>query len=104
MKPGLGSTDRSGPAEVRLAVRLVPRGGADRVDRVTEEGELQVRVAAPPVGGAANAALVKLLAAELDLPRSAVRLVAGATGRRKLVVLEGVAPQEMIRRWPGLRL
>src|SRR5664279_4393927 len=39
---------------VRFAVRLMPRGGADRVDGVSEEGVLQARVAAPAVGGAAN--------------------------------------------------
>ncbi len=41
----------------RLAVRLVPRGGADRVDGVGEDGVLRARVAAPPVEGAANEAL-----------------------------------------------
>jgi uncharacterized protein YggU (UPF0235/DUF167 family) len=95
---------RPHPAEARFAVRLLPRGGADRVDGVSEEGELQARVAAPAVGGAANAALVRLLAAELDVPRGSVRLVAGAAGRHKLVTVEGVAPEILTHRWPGLRV
>ena len=65
---------------------------------------LTVRVAAPPVEGAANQALLRLLAAELDVPRRDVRLVAGAGGRSKLVVVDGVDPGLVLRRWPGLRL
>lgn len=91
-------------SEVRFAVRLTPRGGDDRVDGVSPEGELQARVSAPAVGGAANAALVRLIAAELDLPRSSVRLVAGATGRHKLVVVEGIPAEGLVQRWPGLRV
>lgn len=82
----------------------MPRGGLDRVDGVSDEGVLQARVAAPAVGGAANAALVRLLADELDLPRSAVRLVAGATGRHKLVMVDGISPVAVAQRWPGLRV
>jgi hypothetical protein len=96
--------DRTRRSEVRFAVRLTPRAGADRVDGVNDEGVLQARVSAPPVGGAANAALVRLLADELNVARSAVRLVAGATGRHKLVVVEGVSPEEIAARWPGLKL
>lgn len=68
------------------------------------DGVLRARVAAPAVEGAANNALVRLIAAELDLPRSRVRLVAGASGRQKLIVVEGVAPGVVEARWPGLRL
>lgn len=89
-------------AEVRLAVRLTPRGGRDAVDGV-RDGVLLVRVAAPPVDGAANVALARLLADELGLPRNAVRLVAGAAGRRKVVALDGEGIAEVARRrWPGV--
>ena len=95
---------RQRPPEVRFAVRLTPRGGDDRVDGVSDEGVLQARVSAPAVGGAANMALVRLIADELDLPRTAVRLVAGATGRRKLIVVEGVSPEGVVLHWPGLKV
>jgi uncharacterized protein len=91
------------PHEVRFAVRLTPRAGSDAVDGVIE-GALKVRVAAPPVEGAANQALLRLLAEVLGIARRDVRLVAGAAGRQKLVVVEGVAPEDLVARWPGLRV
>ena len=91
-------------ASVRFAVRLLPRGGTDRVDGVSEDGVLQARVSAPAVGGAANTALVRLLADELDVSRTSVRLVAGATGRHKLIVVDGLAPQDVANRWPGIKV
>jgi uncharacterized protein YggU (UPF0235/DUF167 family) len=65
---------------------------------------LRVRVAAPPIEGAANQALLRFLADELGVARRAVRLVAGAAGRRKLVVVEGVTREEVLSRWPDLRV
>jgi len=91
-------------AEVRFSVRLTPRGGADRVDGVDDAGELRARVAAAAVDGAANDALVRLLASELGAARSEVRIVTGATSRRKLVAVAGVTPETLIARWPGLRV
>jgi uncharacterized protein len=85
----------------RLTVRLTPRGGADRVEGAGEGGVLHVRVAAPPVDGAANEALCRLLARELALPRGAVRVVAGATGRRKLVEVDADGAT-LAAAWPGL--
>lgn len=81
----------------------MPRSAADGIEGVVE-GALRVRVTAPPTGGAANEALLRLLAVELGLPRRAVRLVAGASGRRKLVAVEGIRPEELAVRFPGLAL
>ena len=49
-----------------------------------------MRLQAPPVDGAANAALVDLLAGSLGVPRRAVRIVAGASSRSKTVDVDGV--------------
>jgi uncharacterized protein YggU (UPF0235/DUF167 family) len=68
------------------------------------DGVLRVRVAAPPIEGAANQALLRVLADELGVARRAVRLVAGAAGRQKLVVVEGVSRDEILSRWPDLRV
>jgi len=92
------------PGSVRFAVRLTPRGGADRVEGVSEEGALIVRVAAPAVDGAANEALVRLLARELGVPPSAIRLVAGLTSRNKVAAVSGIEVVQPARRWPGLKV
>ncbi|HEV8545741.1 MAG TPA: DUF167 family protein [Candidatus Limnocylindrales bacterium] len=89
--------------DVRFAVRLIPRSGASHVDGVVD-GILRVRVAAPAVAGAANQALVRLLADELGVGPRSVRLVAGAAGRQKLIVVDGVDAETIVARWPGLRV
>ena len=61
-------------------------------------------MAAPPIGGAANQALLRLIAAELGVARKDVRLVAGAAGRQKLVVVDNVSADDVQRRWPGIRV
>ena len=68
------------------------------------DGILRAHVSAPAVAGAANQSLLRLLADELDVPRRAVRLVAGAAGRQKLIVVDGVSPEAVVARWPGLRV
>jgi uncharacterized protein YggU (UPF0235/DUF167 family) len=67
------------------------------------DGVLRARVAAPPVEGAANTALLRLIADELDVPRGDVRLVGGVTGRSKVVAVDGVDPARVQERWPGIR-
>lgn len=90
-----------GTAMVRFTVRLTPRGGMDRIDGVID-GVLRVRVASPPVDGAANEALVRLLAGALGVSRGRVRLVSGASGRVKVVAVEGADAGALRARWPGL--
>jgi uncharacterized protein (TIGR00251 family) len=87
---------------VRFAVRLTPRGGRDAVEGAGEDGALRCRVAAPPVEGAANEALVRLLARELGVGRGAVVIVGGETARTKQVALDGVGEADLHARWPGL--
>jgi hypothetical protein len=89
--------------DVRFAVRLTPRAGSDHVDGVVD-GVLRVRVAAPAVEGAANQSLLRLLATELGVGRRSVRLVAGAAGRQKLIVVDGLRPEAVVARWPGLKV
>lgn len=90
-----------GDAEIRFGVRLTARGGADRVEGV-EEGWLRCRVSAPAVDGAANEALLRLLAGELGLPRSGIRIESGAKARRKIVCVDAVVRPRLAARWPGL--
>lgn len=57
-----------------------------------------MRLAAPPVDGAANEELVRFLAERLDVPRRAIHLVTGRTGRRKTVDVDGLTDEEALRR------
>ena len=79
-------------------MRLTPRGGRDRIDGWTtdEAGRavLKARVSVPPVDGEANAALERLLAKALGLPRTAVRLTAGASARLKQLEIQGITQAE----------
>ena len=68
------------------------------------DGVLRARVTSPAVAGAANQALIRLLADELGVGRRSVRIVAGAAGRQKLVVVDDVSPDAVIARWHGLKL
>ena len=99
------SADRGG---VRLALRVTPGAGRSGVFGPVDIGDgrtaLAVKVAAPPVEGAANEALVALLAKELGVAKSAVTLVSGATSRLKVVrVADCPAPKiaAWAARWPG---
>jgi uncharacterized protein YggU (UPF0235/DUF167 family) len=68
------------------------------------DGVLRVRVTAPPVDGAANSALVRLLARELGVGASAISIETGARSRVKRVLVAGVGAAPVRERWPGLRL
>ena len=89
---------------VRLAVRLTPRGGANRIEGVGRDGMLRVRVAAPPEHGRANEALVRLLADEIGVAAGAVAIVRGTSGRQKWLRIDAVVADELKARWPGVRL
>lgn len=90
-------------SEVRVPVRLTPRAGRDAIDGVMD-GVLRCRVSAPPVDGAANAALVLLLASVLGIPKGPVRIVSGETSRSKVVAIDAVKREAIVARWPGLRV
>ena len=90
-------------SETRFSVRLTPRADRDAIDGV-EDGVLRARVSSPPVDGAANAALVRLVASELDVPKGSVRIVSGASSRSKVVAVDGVGREAIVARWPGLRV
>jgi len=70
-----------------ITVRVHPRASRART-RLTGDG-LEVWVTAPPVGGAVNAAVLKAVAAHLEVPVSSVRLKSGAGARTKLVEVRG---------------
>jgi uncharacterized protein len=79
---------------ILLNVRVVPRASNSEI--VGEhDGSLKVKVSSPPVGGAANSEVVRLLAKSLGLPRSAVTLVSGLTSKTKQMRIDGVTAAEI---------
>ena len=72
-----------------LSIRVIPRAPRARVDG--ERGRaIVIRLAAPPVDGAANPALIAFLAGALDVPRRQVTIVSGERSRDKRVRIEGL--------------
>ena len=80
----------------RIAVRVHPRAGRNEIAG-ERDGVLIVRVTAPPVEGKANDAVRKLLAKQLGIAPSRVSVVRGATGRDKLVEIDGLE-SDVVRR------
>ncbi len=78
---------------VTFTVQVIPRSSRDAVAGV--QGDvLRVKLTAPPVEGAANAALIEFLARQLDVRRSAVSIVGGNRSRSKLIRVEGVTRKQ----------
>jgi uncharacterized protein len=73
----------------RIEVRLRPRGSKDELSGI-RDGVLQAKVTAPPVGGAANKALCKLIAKRLGVATSRVSVVRGQKSREKVVQVDGI--------------
>ena len=73
-----------------LAVRVTPRAGRNRIAEVLSDGTVKIQLTAAPVDGEANARLIAFLAKVLDVARSNIEIVAGATGRDKLVSIVGM--------------
>ncbi len=82
---------------VTFAVRVVPRSSRNQIVGV-EGGALKIKLTAPPVEGAANAALIDFIAAWLGVRRSAVSIVAGGTARQKLVRVEAMTREQVSAR------
>jgi uncharacterized protein (TIGR00251 family) len=89
---------------VVIVARVSPRASRDDIESVDADGAIRVRVTAPPVEGAANEAVLRLVAKALGLPRSAVTLASGATARTKRLRIEGIAREVVTRHWPGVRV
>ncbi len=76
-----------------MRVRLAPRAARSRIEGIGAGADgasvLKVAVTAPPEGGKANAAMITLLAKAWRLPKTSMAITAGATARRKTVLVKG---------------
>jgi uncharacterized protein (TIGR00251 family) len=80
-----------------LPVKVQPGASRNEVAGFSG-GRLQVKIAAPPEKGKANRELIDLLSRLLDVKKSSVSIVKGATGHNKLIAVEGLTPDEIVKR------
>jgi uncharacterized protein (TIGR00251 family) len=74
---------------ITLEVLVQPRASRAKIGPM-HDGRLKIAVTSPPVDGEANAAVIELLAKQLGVGKSAIEVIAGATGRRKTLRIAGV--------------
>ena len=78
----------------RISVYVQPRASKTTIAGM-HDGCVKVRLAAPPVDGAANAALIEFVAERLGLAKSRVRIVSGQTSRRKVIEVDGIGIEQL---------
>ena len=81
----------------RISVKVKPRASREAVEGWKED-VLVVRLTSPPVDGAANSSLIKLLSKKTGVARSRIRIVSGEKGRSKVLEFEGVELQDLRER------
>jgi uncharacterized protein (TIGR00251 family) len=79
-----------GKAGSALAVRVTPRAGRNRIAEVLGDGTVKIHLMAAPTDGEANEQLVTFLAKTLKVAKSNIEIVAGASGRNKLISIVGL--------------
>lgn len=84
---------------IRFGVRVQPRSSRNQI-MGEHEGDIRIKIMAPPVEGAANQALQRYLAEVLKLPKRDVRIVRGETSRRKVVEIRGIEADSLLRYIP----
>ena len=82
---------------MELRVRVTARASRDELAGL-RDGVLHVRVTAPPVDGRANLAVCKLIARAVGVGRTSVSVVRGERSREKVVLIEGVEPETVLRK------
>lgn len=81
-----------------ISLRVIPRSGRNTLE--WDGDGLKVHLTASPVDGAANKALIALLADQLSVPKRMLSIVRGATSRQKVVEIENFTPETLERRFP----
>jgi uncharacterized protein (TIGR00251 family) len=75
-------------------IQVIPHASRAEIAGV-QEGAFKVKVAAPPVEGAANEACIKLLADKLGLKKSQIKISSGAKSRKKTVMIKDISKEEL---------
>lgn len=94
MKPGAEEMIEAGADGAILSIRAVPRASHTELVRGAD-GEIRLRIAAPPVDGAANAEIQRYFAKQLGIAKSRIELKSGATGRHKRILFREMTPHAL---------
>ena len=84
---------RNGLTGSAITVRVSPRSSRNEISEILEDGTIKIRLTAAPVEGQANAALVKFLSDVLEIAPSRIEIVAGQSGKDKLITIIGLESQ-----------
>jgi uncharacterized protein (TIGR00251 family) len=90
-------TEKKDHLSQQLNVKVTPNAARDEITGFTE-GVLNVKIAAPPEKGKANKKLIDFLSDRLGVSNSSIRLIRGQTSRRKVIAIDGLSRDEVIRR------
>jgi uncharacterized protein (TIGR00251 family) len=90
-------TEKKDHLSQQLNVKVTPNAARDEITGFTE-GVLNVKIAAPPEKGKANKKLIDFLSDRLGVSKSSIRLIRGQTSRRKVIAIDGLSRDEVIRR------
>jgi hypothetical protein len=91
----LGIHITESPSGLVIPVRVIPRARRTKIGGL-RSGALLVRLAAPPVDGAANEALIAYLATRLQRPKRDLTIIAGETSREKRVAVAGMTRERLM--------
>ena len=89
---------KNGKYGTALSIRVIPGAKRNEFAGINDDGTIKIRLTAPPVDGKANSALIDFLSKILDVPRSAIDIVAGENRRDKLISVVGIDPEIVERR------
>jgi uncharacterized protein len=89
---------RNGLTGSAITVRVSPRSSRNEIREILDDGTVKIRLTAAPVEGQANTALVKFLAEVLEIAPSRIEIVAGQSGKDKLITIIGLDSQTVQKR------
>ena len=85
----------NGTRGAAITVRVTPRARKTEFGGILEDGTVRIRVAAPPVEGKANRAVIAFLAKALGIRKNKIAIVAGERGLDKIITIEGMPADEV---------
>ena len=96
MSPGNKGRNGAAGNTARITVKVKPRASAQAIEGWLDE-ILVIRLTSPPVDGAANNALLKLISKKLGIAKTRIRIVSGEKSRKKVLEIEGLNSKEIMK-------